>query len=173
MRFFAVPAWMIADGKVPATAPAEGLVPNIPTDPTLVTDALARIEYRGFKALDRAQELIEQNRGNAVYAKSPNDLPALLRTADQLLLMKQREAGESAQVWRCACGYRYAVPVSLLRTASIRCERCERTIDLDPHIAGSQPLDPRLALVNDVRQVLADFFREAMARGWPVIVANA
>ena len=78
-------------------------------------------------------------------------------------------------MWRCTCGTRYAVPVSLMRPVSIRCERCGSTLDLDPQriVEQSHLADPLMAEVNAYRKAVSDCFREAMARGWPVLVSKA
>ncbi|MGV3621000.1 MAG: hypothetical protein ACO1OB_09285 [Archangium sp.] len=173
-RFYSVPAWALIDSKEKKHAePAEELAPA-PIDEGMLADVLHRIEYRGWKALDHAYELLEKQ-SPAVYARSPNDLPALLRTSDQLVTMARVEAGERAQLWRCQkCGTRYAVPVALVRPVSLRCERCDATVELDPSRAEGEEniTDPRSASVNTARQELSAFFREAMARGWPVLVAK-
>jgi hypothetical protein len=64
---------------------------------------------------------------------------------------------------------------SLLRPVSLRCERCGRTVDLDSQRTVGAPTlaDPARAQVSVARQALADFFREAMARNWPVLVEKA
>lgn len=176
-RFYAVPAWQLLDAKVALangspTTPEEALRPAV-ADAEVMEAALAQVEYRGFKARERALELLSG--GNpAVFANSPNDLPALLRTADQLLTIAKMDAGERAQVWRCKCGTRYAVPVALVRPVSLLCERCGSTVELDPsHSLGETSVaDPRTASINAARQSLSEFFREAMARGWPVLVTR-
>lgn len=176
MRFYAVPSWQLIESdkkKAGAPAPAEApLTPALGDAP--LERVLGRAEYRGDFALERAKQLLDGAHGPAVYAQPPNDLPALLRTADQLLLFARQEAGERAQVWRCECGTRYAVPVSLLRPVAIRCERCGRNVELDPlrSVGPSHLAPPAVAQVNAARQALADFFREAMARGWPVLIAK-
>jgi hypothetical protein len=175
-RFYAVPAWQLLEGdkmKTRASDPqVEPLVPSL-GDQSLER-ILGRAEYRGELAFERAQRLLRDSGTPAVYARPPNDLPALLRTADQLQRIARQEAGEPAMVWRCECGARYAVPVSLSRPLSIRCDRCDRTIDLDPSTAQSEPYvsDPSHVQVNAARQALSEFFREAMSRGWPVLVAK-
>lgn len=176
-RFYAVPAWQLLDEKVAkamgaTTAPEEALRP-VAAEPELIEAALAQVEYRGFKARERALELLSRS-NPAVFASSPNDLPALLRTADQLLMIAKMDAGERAEVWRCQCGTRYAVPVALVRPVSLLCERCGHTVELDPvHSLGETSVaDPRTASVNSARTGLSEFFREAMARGWPVLVAR-
>ncbi len=171
-RFYAVPAWALVDSKDKKQEAFEELAPTA-LDEAVIPAALARIEYRGFKAWERAAELAAQS-NPAVYARSPNDLPALLRTADQLVTMARVDAGERAQLWRCKCGTRYAVPVALVRPVSLRCERCGNTVELDPaHAEGEENItDPVKASVNAARHSLSAFFREAMARGWPVLVAK-
>lgn len=160
-RFYSVPPWNPKEAE---------LAPDSSVD---LRAALARVEYRGFKAHDRALELLASN-SPAVFASSPNDLPALLRTADQLLTIIKMDAGERAQVWRCTCGTPYAVPVALVRPVSLRCDRCGNTVDMDPTRAGAehQHSDPQTASINAARLALSNFFREAMARGWPVLVAK-
>jgi hypothetical protein len=176
-RFYAVPAWQLLDEKTAkamgaATSVEEALKPSA-VEPEVMADALGGVEYRGYKARERALELLAQG-GPAVFASSPNDLPALLRTADQLLTIAKMDAGERAQVWRCQCGTRYAVPVALVRPVSLLCERCGHTVELDPiHSLGETSVaDPKTAAINTARQSLSEFFREAMARGWPVLVAR-
>ena len=174
-RFYSLPAWALLD---PTARPVDGdandeLSPNVPSA-DLLPEALSRVEYRGFKALDRARALLSES-NPAVFARSPNDLPALLRTADQLLTFAKMDAGERAQVWRCQCGTRYAVPVALVRPVSLLCERCGSTVELDPttSLGESSIADPRTSNVNAARLALSEFFREAMARGWPVLVKSA
>lgn len=175
-RFYAVPAWrLLEDDKKKSAAAEPAEEPLVPAlgDASL-EKVLGRAEYRGEFAYERATALLQDASAPAVYARPPNDLPALLRTADQLQRFTRQEAGERAMVWRCECGARYAVPVSLLRPVAIRCERCDRTIELDPSTAqGESHLgDPSHAQVKAARQALSEFFREAMFRGWPVLVAK-
>jgi hypothetical protein len=164
-RFYSVPPWNPNEAEL-----APEVAPERHAD---LRAALARVEYRGFKAHDRAVELLGA-RSPAVFASSPNDLPALLRTADQLLTIAKMDAGERAQVWRCSCGTPYAVPVALVRPVSLRCDRCGNTVEMDPSRSKgeAQHQDPRTAAVNATRHALSTFFREAMARGWPVLVAK-
>lgn len=174
MRFYSVPAWQLLDAKKdkPA-APPEAELALGGEGPHDLSVALARVEYRGFKALERASELLETS-DPAVFARSPNDLPALLRTADQLVTMARMDLGERAQVWRCTCGTRYAVPVSLVRPVSLRCDRCGNTVEMDParSLGESTDPDPEHMRINATRTALSEFFREAMARGWPVLVTR-
>lgn len=174
LLFHAVPAWQLDAKK--GSEGEEVLRPAIAEELVgYVDQALARIEYRGFKAADRARALIAAAGGRpAIYARPPNDLPALLRTADQLLTMMRQESGERAHLWRCECGTRYAVPVNLLRPVSIRCDRCGRTIELDPIRSTGEPViaDPKVEQISACRQALSDFFREAMARNWIVLVSS-
>lgn len=170
IRFFSKPAWTLMPLKGPPPEDYQALeVPS--ASPETFSQGLARVEYRTLTLLARIELALTQG---GLLAKPPNDLPALLRTADQLLTFARQEAGERASVWRCECGTRYAVPVALMRPVSIRCERCLRTLDLDPRAAGESHLaDPQMAEVNAYRKAVSDLFREAMARGWPVLVAKA
>jgi hypothetical protein len=168
-----VPAWSVTPSKEDDEAERyEPLVVPPTSSPQLVEKALARVEYRTLSLLARMEQAAATEPG--LLAKSPNDLPALLRTADQLLTIAKQEAGESASVWRCECGSRYAVPVSLMRPVSIRCERCGRTLDLDPGVARPSSIeDPVTAEVNGYRRTVSAFFKEAMARSWLVLVKKA
>ncbi len=121
ISFYSVPAWALVEGK---DNTAERLLPQR-YDDNVAQQALKDIEYRGYKAWDRAVQLTE-HQTPAVYAKSPADLPALLRTADQLIVRVRVDAG-----------------------------------------------DEHHTLENQTRIGLARFFREAMARGWPVLVARS
>jgi hypothetical protein len=163
-----VPAWEAASGQ-----PKEEALKPQGAEPSIMAAALAQVEYRGWKARERALELLAQ-KNPAVFASSPNDLPALLRTADQLLMIAKMDAGERAQTWLCQCGAPYTVPVALVRPVSLLCERCGRTIELDQeHSLGEASVaDPHTTRVNAARTALSEFFREAMARGWPVLVAS-
>lgn len=171
-RFYAVPAWQLLDEK--STKPPEETLNPTAMEPGDLALALSRVEYRGFKAKDRALELLAV-KSPAVFASSPNDLPALLRTADQLLTIAKMDAGERARVWRCQCGTRYAVPVTLVRPGSIACDRCGATVEFDlvSAVGETSGGDPQTASVNAARQSLSEFFREAMARGWPVLVVKS
>ncbi len=174
-RFSAAPLWALADPSKKAPAqPFEPLAPLANASPEVWARVLARIEYRTLTLAERIELVLKTGPEPAVLAKPPNDLPALLRTADQLLTFARQESGEKASLWRCECGTRYAVAVSLLRTVSVRCEHCGRTVDLDPaHTAGESFLpNPELAAVNELRRSLSAFFREAMARGWLVLVSK-
>ena len=174
-RFYSVPPWQLLDSKdKKAAAPAEPELTVGGEGPHDFPAALARVEYRGSKAWDRALELLG-TQSKAVFASSPNDLPALLRTADQLVTIARMDAGERAQVWRCSCGTRYAVPVSLVRPVSLKCDRCGNTVELDPTrgLGESQVADPEKVALNATRTALSEFFREAMARGWPVLIARS
>lgn len=172
-RFFAVPAWQLVEDKKSAESLKEPPLSPAAMEPGVVEAALARVEYRGFKARDRALELLAA-KSPAVFASSPNDLPALLRTADQLLTAAKVDAGQRARVWRCQCGARYAVPVSLVSPVTLPCERCGATVELDPIRATGETsvTDAKTDSVNAARHSLSEFFREAMARGWPVLVAK-
>ncbi len=169
--FFAVPAWQLLPPKGKAAPPPERLDPTLPTGAT-VADALARSEFRDVQAFQRAKVMLEGQRAAQIYARPPNDLPALLRLADQLVTLARQEAGEQAKVWLCACGARYAVPVALLRPVSIVCDRCGRTVELElgKSLEEAGAADVKRRTINSSRVALAAFFREAMARGWVVMV---
>ena len=165
LRFFAAPSWELGKPSAERLEPA-----NIELQ--LVPEAFAHSEYRGEAPLQRAQQVLEASMGPPIFARPPNDLPALLRLADQLKTLAIQEAGERAKVWRCECGTRYAVPVALLRPVSIKCERCGRSLELEltASLGDDQLVEPHQGRVNATRRGLSDFFREAMARGWPVLV---
>lgn len=168
-RLTAVPAWALVETK---PAGGEVLHPDI-DDAVALGDVLARIEYRGEQAGERLQRLTEGQAGPVVYARPPNDLPALLRTADQLVSVAREEAGEQVHRRRCECGAPYIVPIVAVRPMSLKCQRCGRTVDLDPPPAqGATAAAGRAATVHDARLALSTFFREAMARGWPVLAAR-
>lgn len=186
-RFFSLPGHRLtaADKPLPME---EALEPRLPALSDAVEHALAGAEFRDFRARDRLRSLLHADRTetshgapagdfgpSAVFARPPNDLPALLRLADQLEMLARQEEGERALVWKCAeCGTRYAVPVALVRQVSIRCERCTRSVELSlSRCLGEESLlDPFRGSVNEARKQLAGFFREAMARGWPVLVSS-
>lgn len=185
-RFLAVPGHRLVDH--PRALPDEDrLEPDLPPIPEAVEKALASAEFRDVRARDRLRSLLHGDKPpklgtpgagygpSAVFAQPPADLPALLRLADELETMAKREAGERALVWKCTeCSARYAVPVALVRPVSIRCERCGSPVELSaPRSLGEEALiDPFLGAVNQCRHELATFFREAMARGWPVLVSE-
>ena len=184
-RFIAVPGHRLAAG---ADIPSEEVLePDLPPLREAVERALSGAEFRDVRARDRMRSALADDRlagppgpleklGSAgVFARPPQDLPALLRLADQLENLAQIEAGERALVWRCGtCGTRYAVPVALARAVIIPCERCGAAVDLAPErsIGEEALLDPFSGAVNAARQQLAVFFREAMARGFTVLVAG-
>lgn len=185
-RFFALPVHLAAGPRTKVAA-GELLTPELhgsgPSDEVL-DSALEGMEYRAERVRDRARKLLGTGSPQedfsalgfgpaAAFARSPQDLPALLRLADQLEKLARDKAGERALVWQCAdCGTRYAVPLGLVRQVSIRCERCSRAVELTPGRAvGEEALiDPVQSAVNSARRSLAEFFREAMARGWSVWV---
>jgi hypothetical protein len=185
-RFLSVPAFRLVDH--PQSLPEdERLEPQLPPVPEAVERALASAEFRDIRARDRLRSLLQSDLPprlgspgegfgpSAVFAQPPQDLPALLRLADELEQLARREAGERALVWQCSsCNARYAVPVSLVRSVSIRCERCGTPVELSaPQSLGEESLiDPFQGVVNTCRRELAVFFREAMARGWPVLVSE-
>jgi len=185
-RFFALPPHRLT--PAPANLPTDQLLaPDLPTHPDEVEGALGSAEFRDERARDRLRGLLIGDRQppygppgpgfgrSAVFAQSPQDLPALLRLADQLENLARVESGERAWVWVCECGTRYAVPVALARPVSIRCERCGKPVELVTSRAQGeeQLLDPMQSAVNARRHKLSAFFRESMARGWAVLVCTA
>ncbi|MBL8922910.1 MAG: hypothetical protein JNJ54_28940 [Myxococcaceae bacterium] len=173
-RFSSQPAWSLTPSKEDDQPGGFELLQSpLASTAEIMNRAMSRVEYRTLGLLARVESALASSPGPVVFATSPNDLPALLRTADQLLTFARQEAGERAIVWRCSCSARLAVPVSLMRPVSVRCDRCGRTLDLDPRAAPpSSSADPVTAEVNEFRQALSAFFREAMARGWPVLVSK-
>ncbi|MBX7101041.1 MAG: hypothetical protein K1X89_25215 [Myxococcaceae bacterium] len=172
IRFVAVPAWQLEPPVKGKAQPApERLEPPLHESPEVLVEALARSEFRGENPLEYADALFARG-GSTVFAKPPQDLPALLRLADQLVLLARQEAGERARAFVCECGTRYAVPVALLRPVAIPCERCGRSLELDATKSDGEEsiAEPFQGRVNACRKALSDFFREAMARGWPVLV---
>ncbi|MCI0571860.1 MAG: zinc-ribbon domain-containing protein [Myxococcaceae bacterium] len=183
-RFFAVPGHQVVE--FPQVLSLEGaLEPELPAELDDVERALVGVEFRDTRARDRLRALLLSDRAptlgspgpgfgpSAIFARPPQDLPALLRMADQLEQVAQREAGERALVWRCGyCSTRYAVPMGLVRAVSIRCEKCGNPIELSVSTALGEEslLEPAHGAVNAARHRLAVFFREAMARGWLVMV---
>jgi DNA-directed RNA polymerase subunit RPC12/RpoP len=185
-RFVALPGHRLVAHPQSLPEP-ERLEPELPPLQEAVERALAGAEFRDVKAKDRLRGLLEGDTRpllgspgagfgpSAVFAQPPQDLPALLRLADELESLARREAGERALVWKCAeCGARYAVPLALARSVSIRCERCGAAVELNPgrSLGEESLIDPFLGAVNSARYELANFFREAMARGWPVLVST-
>ncbi|PTL77486.1 hypothetical protein [Vitiosangium sp. GDMCC 1.1324] len=185
-RFLAIPSHRVV--AHPQSLPSdERLEPELPPLQEAVERAFAGAEFRDIKAKDRLRALLQGDKAphlgspgsgfgaSAVFAQPPQDLPALLRLADELESLARREAGERALVWKCSeCNARYAVPVALARSVSIRCERCGSPVELNPQrsLGEESLIDPFLGAVNSARYELATFFREAMARGWPVLVST-
>jgi hypothetical protein len=187
IRFFSVPSHHVVV-QPPSLTTDELVEPELPPLPDVVERALVGAEFRDMRARDRLRSLLSADEPSplpsidgqcgpaAIFATPPNDLPALLRLADQLDNLARQEEGERALVWKCdGCGTRYAVPVALARSVSIPCERCSQVVELVPERSlGEESLvDPFRGAVNRTRQLLAGFFREAMARGWPVLVCTA
>jgi hypothetical protein len=185
-RFFSVPAHRLSSENG-FEGLDELLEPEPPDVRVTVERALEGTEFRDVRPSARLRALLQADvvppfpspgRGcgrSAIFAQPPHDLPALLRLADQLDRLAKQEAGERALVWRCTqCQTRYAVPLALARSVAIRCERCGESVELNPSrsLGEESLLDPFLSEVNRARQKLAAFFREAMARGWPVLVCT-
>jgi hypothetical protein len=186
IRFFSVPGHQVITH--PDAIGAEEVVePDMPALLDVIEKALMGTEFRDMRSRDRLRSLLSPDHPtqlpppdpksgpSAVFAQPPQDLPALLRLADQLDSLARQDEGEKALVWKCeTCGTRYAVPVALVRPVSIRCERCENPIELTPErsLGEEHLVDPFRGAINKARKQLAHFFREAMARGWPVLVCN-
>jgi hypothetical protein len=184
-RFFSVPGHRLTGAN--GWRDEDILEPDSPALSLAGEQALEGIEYRDVRARDRLRSLLRSDvapklpspgKGcskSVVFARPPNDLPALLRMADQLDRVAKQQAGERALVWQCRqCHTRYAVPLALARNVAIRCERCGDPVELDPKRSDGEEslLDPFLLELNQARHQLSAFFREAMARGWPVLVCT-
>ncbi len=168
VRFFAVPLYVVETSAGKPAAAREKLEPEA-SEPTLVSRAIERVEFRGSRLGDHVVRLLAEGKGPMVLARSPNDLPALLRTADQLRTFSIQDSQGRPQVFHCACGTAYNVPISLFRPLSIRCDRCGRVVEL----ASTRLSDSRVSELSLCRDRLSDFFRESMARGWLVMVETA
>jgi hypothetical protein len=174
VQFYALPGWALIPNKRKDAPQADPLVPTISTEPGVVTAALDRAEFAGMRATARAELALTQGGPHAVFARPPNDLPALLRLADELVRNALADQGNPARIWQCECGHRYGVPEAVLVPMSIACEKCGRQIELEPASSTVEVLqDPHQVRVNAYRGALSEFFREAMARGWPVLVKRA
>jgi hypothetical protein len=185
IRFFSVPSHQLV--VPPKPLPTHDLVEaRLPVMEGVLDRALSGAEFRDMRARDTLRALLMNETSarlgapgpdfgpSIVFAQPPQDLPALLRLADQLETLAQQEEGERAMVWKCpSCATRYAVPVALVREVAIRCERCDRSVEMRPQTAvGEETLvDPLRGAANAARHELAQFFREAMARGWPVLIS--
>ncbi len=184
-RFFALPQHLLVSGE--AVQPeAELFEPELPPTDETVEGALAGAEFRDERARDRLRKLTQSDKPDAfgpvgegfspsgLFAQPPNDLPALLRLADKLDDLAKSELGERALIWRCECGTRYAVPVALVRPVAIKCERCGRSLELNPtrSLGEEALLEPARSQINKTRHALSSFFREAMARNLPVLVSH-
>jgi hypothetical protein len=164
ISFKAAPLWVtdLKDAQVLA-------VPAI--DETVLKQVFLGVEYRGIKAHEKTQLTLE--RSDHEFARPPTDLPALLRTADQLLVVARQDAGEHGHLQYCACGTRFAFPFNQQHNVSVRCQRCGATLEADPHRSQQMVAsDAAREQTNGVRTGLASFFREAMARGFTVYAVN-
>jgi hypothetical protein len=137
-----------------------------PTRQSPQEDSLSRIEFRGLSLLEQCQQLTAAGDTPVLFAQSPKDLAALLRTADQLLAFARE--GDSTTLWQCACGARLAGSPMFIRPTSVRCSHCGRSVDVDVNRQHAVRTDQRSV----ERVALAEFFRESMARSWPVLLAN-
>jgi len=186
IRFFSIPSHRLV--APPQILPGEAVTePELPQSAGLVDRALAGIEFRDQRVRDRLAQMFAseslvrlgapgpQASPSLLFAQPPQDLPAVLRMADQLEAVAAAEEGERALVWRCQrCSTRYAVPLGLVRDVSIRCERCGEPVSLRrERSTGEESLvDPMQGAVNLTRRRLAAFLRESMASGWPILVAQ-
>lgn len=183
-RFFSLPAHLLV--PPPRLLPADRIfAPELPAVVGAVDRAITGAEFRDQRLPERLEALLADGTRYAapsadagpsvIFAQPPGDLPALLRTADQLESLAVDTEGERALVWKCdVCGTRYAVPVALARDVAIHCERCGNPVQLiRTRSLGEQSLmDPHHSAVNVARRALAAFFRESMARGWPVLASR-
>lgn len=165
-RFSAVPTWSLEAKK--GMPEAQPLLPEVPS-PSVAARAVEHIEFRGTKLGDAVEQALQGAKGAVVFARSPNDLPALLRTADQLRSLSLQATEDRPQVFHCACGAAYNVPLSLFHPLTIRCDRCARVVELN----STRLADTPVSEISLCRDGLAAFFREAMARGWVVLVERA
>jgi DNA-directed RNA polymerase subunit RPC12/RpoP len=186
IRFFSIPSHRLV--PPPQILPAESVSePELPASAGLMDRALAGVEFRDQRVRDRLSQMFAsdalqrmgapgpQASPSLVFARPPQDLPAILRMADQLEALAAAEEGERALVWKChRCNTRYAVPLGLVRDVSIRCERCGEQVSLRrERSTGEEALvDPMQGAINLTRRRLAAFLRESMASGWPVLVAQ-
>jgi DNA-directed RNA polymerase subunit RPC12/RpoP len=186
IRFFSIPSHRLV--PPPQILPAEAVSePELPASAGLMDRALAGVEFRDQRVRDRLSQMFSsdalprqgapgpQASPSLVFARPPQDLPAILRMADQLEALAAAEEGERALVWKChRCNTRYAVPLGLVRDVSIRCERCGEQVSLRrERSTGEEALvDPMQGAINLTRRRLAAFLRESMASGWPVLVAQ-
>jgi len=179
VRFFAVPP----DAAPEELVASDVLEPRLPEIPNAVEEALSGAAFRQMRARDRLRAVLTSDlgpvpdggRAEAVFARPPGDLPALIGLAEQLVALAAADARERVLVWSCGkCATRYAIPVAALPAGSLRCERCGAEVDLSAqrslgeHALG-RPSEDAIAFS---RKELAAFFREAMARGWPVFVSG-
>jgi len=186
IRFFAAPFYRLEEPRRPIPE-GELIEANLPSGPDALDRALGTVEFRDCRVRERLAELVgpshppshfepvaEGSGSPVIFARPPHDLPALLRLADQLEALATERQGERAMVWKCECGTRYAVPVTLFRPVTIRCERCGRPVELSSgrSVGEDSLLDPGEDSANRCRKELARFFRDAMARGWPVMVCS-
>jgi hypothetical protein len=186
IRFFSIPSHRLV--AAPQLLPVEAVTePELPASAGLVDRALAGVEFRDERVRDRLTQMFAldslprmgapgpQASPSLIFARPPQDLPAILRMADQLEALAAAEEGERALVWKCQrCATRYAVPLGLVRDVSIRCERCGEAVSLRrERSTGEEALvDPMQGAVNVTRRRLAAFLRESMASGWPVLVSQ-
>jgi hypothetical protein len=139
----------------------------------LVEKGVTGTEFRGEPTSSILARLFAH--GGGFFATFPGDVPAVLRLVEQLEGRAEETRGERALAWRCDCGVRYAVPLSLFLETTISCERCAKAVRLSrSKCLGEERLFPAAEIeVNRCRTRLASFLREAMARGWTVLLKAA
>ena len=137
IRFFAAPPGASPEELVASDV----LEPKLPEVPNAAEEALSGAAFRQMRARDRLRAVLtsddapvaDDGRANAVFARPPGDLPALMGLAEQLEALAEADGRERALVWSCgSCATRYAIPVAALRSGSLRCERCGAEVDLSP-----------------------------------------
>jgi hypothetical protein len=160
IQFRAAPMWIsdLNDAQVVT-------LPQVAQE--LLRKVLMGVEYRGQTA--HAKVMATLREPGSILAKPPNDLPALLRTADQLLMMARQASGEGVHIQYCSCGTRFSFPPNQQHNVLIRCHSCQRPLDAEL-LKYPQPLsnDPHREQINGIRISLSTFLRDAMAQSLTV-----
>jgi hypothetical protein len=163
--FFSVPLAVWHQDHLRSSLYIERL--SLDADATLL-EAVARIEFRGSHLSAAIEKHLTSAQVPQVFAMPPSDLPALLRTADQLVAFAREQVRSKAKRWHCICGARLSGAPMLIHPTTIRCAHCGRTVDIDAPVEA--PLDGEPVAAARIR--LSSFFRESMARGWPVLLVS-
>ncbi len=163
--FFSVPLAVWHQDHLRSSLYIERL--SLDADPTLL-EAFLRIEFRGSHLSAAVEKTLAMAQVPQVFAMPPSDLPALLRTADQLVAFAKEQMHSKAKRWHCMCGARLSGAPMLIHPTTIRCAHCGRTVDIDAPIEAPMAGEP----VAETRMKLSQFFRESMARGWPVLLTS-